>query len=80
MIVAADTSPINYLILIEEINILTKMYGRVVITRAVRDELLRPSAHEMVRAAEQRRAVEGVERLLIGPKWTQVAGVVQRPN
>jgi integrase len=30
--------------------------------------------------AEQRRAVEGVERLLIGPKWTQVAGVVQRPN
>src|ERR1700676_35982 len=30
--------------------------------------------------AEQRRAVEGVEKLLIGPKWTQVIGVVQRPN
>ena len=30
--------------------------------------------------AEQRRAVEGGERLLIGPQWTQVAGVVQRPN
>jgi integrase len=30
--------------------------------------------------AEQRRAVEGVEKLLIGPKWTQVTGVVQRPN
>ena len=42
--------PINYLILIEEIDILTKMYGRVVIPRAVRDELLRPSAPEMVRA------------------------------
>jgi len=41
MIVVADTSPINYLILIEEIDILTKMYGRVVIPRAVRDELLR---------------------------------------
>jgi predicted nucleic acid-binding protein len=50
MIVVADTSPINYLILIEEIDILTKMYGRVVIPRAVRDELLRPSAPEMVRA------------------------------
>jgi len=50
MIVVADTSPINYLILIEEVNILTKMYGRVVIPRAVRDELLRPSAPEMVRA------------------------------
>jgi predicted nucleic acid-binding protein len=50
MIVVADTSPINYLILIEEIDILTKLYGRVVIPRAVRDELLRPSAPEMVRA------------------------------
>jgi integrase len=27
--------------------------------------------------AEQRRAVDGVEKLLIGPKWTQIAGVVQ---
>src|ERR1700693_838012 len=49
MIVVADTSPINYLILIEEIEILTKMYGRVVIPRAVREELLRPSAPEMIR-------------------------------
>jgi len=49
MIVVADTSPINYLILIEEIEILTKMYGRVVIPRAVREELLRPSAPDMVR-------------------------------
>ncbi len=49
MIVVADTSPINYLILIEEIDILTRMYGRVVIPRAVRDELLRPSAPESVR-------------------------------
>jgi integrase len=30
--------------------------------------------------AEQRRAVDGVERLLIGPKWTQIAGVVQNQN
>ena len=49
MIVVADTSPINYLILIEEIDILTKMYGRVVIPRAVREELVRPSAPEVVR-------------------------------
>jgi predicted nucleic acid-binding protein len=44
MIVVADTSPINYLILIGEIEILTEMYGRVVIPHAVREELLRPSA------------------------------------
>jgi len=49
MIVVADTSPINYLILIEEIDILTKIHGRVVIPRAVREELLRPSAPEPVR-------------------------------
>ncbi len=29
---------------------------------------------------EQRRAVEKVEKLLIGPKWTQVSEVVQSPN
>jgi len=29
---------------------------------------------------EQRRAVEKVEKLLIGPKWTQVSVVAQRPN
>jgi predicted nucleic acid-binding protein len=50
MIVDADTSPINYLILIEEINILTKIYGRVIIPSAVREELLRPSAPEAVRS------------------------------
>src|SRR5882672_4497247 len=49
MIVVADTSPINYLILIGEIEILTKMYGTVVIPCAVREELPRPSAPEMVR-------------------------------
>jgi predicted nucleic acid-binding protein len=31
MIVVADTTPINYLILIGEIDILTQLYGRVVI-------------------------------------------------
>lgn len=49
MIVVADTSPINYLVLIEEIEILTKMYGTVVVPHAVREELLRPSAPEPVR-------------------------------
>jgi predicted nucleic acid-binding protein len=50
MIVVADTSPINYLVLIQEIDILPKMYGKVVIPRAVQEELLRPAAPESVRA------------------------------
>jgi predicted nucleic acid-binding protein len=44
MIVVADTTPINYLILIEEIEVLPKLYGRVVIPPAVREELMRPRA------------------------------------
>lgn len=50
MIVVADTSPINYLLLIKEIDILAQMYGTVVIPRMVREELLRSSAPELVRA------------------------------
>jgi predicted nucleic acid-binding protein len=49
MIVVADISPINYLILIEQVTVLTKIYGKVVIPGAVRDELLRPPAPEAVR-------------------------------
>ncbi len=44
MIVVADTTPINYLILIEEIDVLPKLYGRVVIPRAVGEELMRSRA------------------------------------
>jgi len=50
MIVVADTSPINYLILIEEIDILPKMYGSVVVPQTVRQELVRASAPQLVRS------------------------------
>ena len=49
MIVVADTSPLNYLILIEEVEILAKIYGRVIVPHSVRGELLSPSAPESVR-------------------------------
>jgi len=49
MIVVADTSPINYLILIKEIEILPRLYGKVVIPQTVREELLHPVAAEIVR-------------------------------
>ncbi len=39
MIVIADTSPLNYLILIGEENLLPKLFGRVIIPNAVFDEL-----------------------------------------
>jgi predicted nucleic acid-binding protein len=39
MIVIADTSPINYLVLIGHIEILPKIYGEILIPRAVYNEL-----------------------------------------
>jgi predicted nucleic acid-binding protein len=39
MIVVADTTPINYLILIGEIDVLPKLYGHVIIPPAVHEEL-----------------------------------------
>ncbi len=49
MIVIADTSPINYLILIGEIHVLPALYDRVLIPPSVREELGRMRAPEPVR-------------------------------
>ena len=49
MIIVADTSPINYLVLIKEIEVLPRLYGKIVIPEAVREELLCPEASEIVR-------------------------------
>lgn len=42
MIVIADTSPLNYLVLIGEAEILQRLYGRVVIPEVVLRELQHP--------------------------------------
>lgn len=49
MIVVADTSPINYLIQIEQVSVLSRLYGRVLIPPAVFQELTHPSAPSEVR-------------------------------
>ena len=50
MIVVADTSPINYLILIDRIAVLEVLYGRILIPHAVHEEVLSPKAPTGVRA------------------------------
>lgn len=50
MIVVADTSPINYLILIEQIDILRRLYGRVLVPEGVTAELAAQRARPSVRA------------------------------
>src|SRR5215813_13374058 len=42
MIVVADATPLRYLILIEAVDTLPALYGRILIPRMVADELQRP--------------------------------------
>jgi predicted nucleic acid-binding protein len=44
-----DTAPLNYLIQIGEVNLLSRLYGRVVIPPAVQIEMLDLGAPPMVR-------------------------------
>jgi predicted nucleic acid-binding protein len=49
VIVVADTSPLNYLILTEAIDVLQKLFGALVIPRGVHAELLASRAPEKIR-------------------------------
>ena len=50
MIVVSDTTPIHYLILIEEIDILRDLFGRVIIPQAVFDDMQREKTPQEVKA------------------------------
>ena len=48
MIVVSDTTPLNYLVLIDQSHLLHELYGRVLIPEAVRDEMQRTDTPEKV--------------------------------
>lgn len=64
MIVVADSSPLHYLILIEQANLLQRLYSEVVIPDAVVTELTRPSSPKTVS-----------DWLLTAPSWLRVVPV-----
>jgi predicted nucleic acid-binding protein len=64
MIVVADTSPLNYLILIGESNLLYRLYGCVVIPRAVLSELQASGAPSAV-----------IDWIKDSPPWLEVSEV-----
>ncbi|SRR5216683_4153089 len=47
--IVADTTPLNYLVLIESVEVLPRLYGRVLIPPSVLAELSDPHAPEQVR-------------------------------
>jgi predicted nucleic acid-binding protein len=65
MIVVADTSPINYLIQIDQINILATLFGRVFLPRAVAEELSDLGASKIVR-----------EWIANPPHWIEIDDIV----
>jgi predicted nucleic acid-binding protein len=69
MIVVADTSPINYLVSINQIDVLPKLYGAVIIPQTVRDELSTDRAPEIVR-----------RWIAAPPAWLQVRMPTMEPD
>ena len=57
MFIVADTSPVNYRVLIDQIGILPRLYTRVLIPPAVFDELTHPAAPINVREWTERHPV-----------------------
>src|SRR4249920_3402410 len=69
MIVIADTSPVNYLVLVEEIDLLPQLFGQVLIPPAVFEELEDPETPAPVRAW-----------LATVPSWLRVQPLQSRPD
>ena len=44
MIVVSNTSPLNYLLLIDQIDLLPSLFEKIIIPEVVRDEMLDPDA------------------------------------
>jgi len=69
MIVIADTTPLNYLVLIDRADLLPQLFGLVLIPPAVLNELKQPEASEQVR--------DWVANL---PSWLQVQSLRSAPD
>ncbi len=53
-VVIADTSPLNYLILVDAVEILPRLYGRIFIPNIVLEELINEDAPKEVAASKNR--------------------------
>lgn len=69
MIIVSDTSPICYLILVGQIDVLSRLYGQVVISQAVRDEL-----------ANVRSPASVQQWIAQPPDWLKIQSVRLQPD
>jgi predicted nucleic acid-binding protein len=61
MIVVSDTSPLNYLVLIGKVDVLPRLFGKIVVPIAVHEELLHDGAPQRVK-----------DWLANAPEWLEV--------
>ena len=69
MIVVADTSPLNYLILIDEIKLLAALFGQVLVPQAVVREL-----------AQEKTPLPVRQWITCPPPWLEVRTLVSAAN
>jgi predicted nucleic acid-binding protein len=69
MIIIADTTPLNYLVLIQEVDLLPRLFGKVLIPPAVYKELEDPETPDSVRAWLAR-----------APSWLNVQALHSPPD
>ncbi|MBC7926924.1 MAG: DUF3368 domain-containing protein, partial [Bryobacteraceae bacterium] len=69
MTVVADTSPLNYLVQIEEVDLLPRLYGTIVIPGAVLEELSHPGSPLAVSSWIRQ-----------SPQWLEVRSVESGPH
>jgi predicted nucleic acid-binding protein len=69
MIVIADTTPLNYLVLIDRAEILPQLYGRILIPPAVWQEFQQPETPQVARGWLARK-----------PAWLEIRNVQRSPE
>ena len=69
MIVVADTTPLNYLILINHVDLLSQLFGQVLIPPAVLHELQDPETPQAVRSW-----------IAKAPSWLQIKSLGSQPD
>ena len=68
-VVVADTSPLRYLVVIEQIGLLPQLFGQIAVPSVVFDELRHPSAPPAAR-----------DWINSAPKWLEVLPVTSLPD
>ena len=69
MIVVADTSPLNYLVLIDEVDLLAALFGQVIVPTAVMQELQHSATPSRVR-----------QWISNPPPWLEIRSVTSTPS